>query len=68
MDPMPRVQIEANLAPIFKIEKQAEQVKYYTQILSYISGIGDEKVANLKAHYDVYYFYRCIRSARAASR
>jgi len=57
MDPMPRDQIASNLAPILKIEKQAERVKYYTQILSYIGSISDEKAANLKAHYDIYYFY-----------
>ena len=67
MDPMPRDQIEANLAPILKIEKQAERVKYYTQILSNISSIGDEKSANLKAHYDVYYFYYLAANFHLAS-
>ena len=57
MDPMPRDQIASNLAPILKIEQQAERVKYYAQILGTIGSISDEKAANLKAHYDVYYFY-----------
>ncbi len=57
MDPMPREQVASNLAPILKIEKQAERVKYYTQILGYIGSISNEKADKLKGHYDIYYFY-----------
>ncbi len=45
--PIPRDELAANLAPILKIEKRTDQIKYYTEMLLYL----------LKAHYDVYYVY-----------
>ncbi len=57
IDPIPRDQIAANLAPIVKIEKQAERIQYYVRVLGPMGLISDETNATLKTHYDIYYIY-----------
>ncbi|MGH7847358.1 MAG: hypothetical protein ACREQW_19600 [Candidatus Binatia bacterium] len=55
--PIARDQLAANLAPLLKVERRAEQVKYYTLLLDKIGGIGEEGAQALKNHHDVYYVY-----------
>lgn len=55
--PIPRDELAANLTPILKLERRSDQVKYYTQMLNTLGGLSEEKAADLKAHYDVYYVY-----------
>ncbi|MGH7773349.1 MAG: hypothetical protein ACREQA_14075 [Candidatus Binatia bacterium] len=55
--PVPRDQLSANLAPILKIEKRADGVKYYTQMLRTVGEMSEEGAGKLKAHYDIYYIY-----------
>ncbi len=55
--PIPRDELAANLAPILKIEKRSDQIKYYTEMLLYLGGLSQDKAEDLKAHYDVYYVY-----------
>ncbi len=57
IDPVPRDQLAANLAPILKIEKRADGVKYYTQMLRTVGEMSEEGAGKLKAHYDIYYIY-----------
>ena len=55
--PLPPDQLAANLAPLLKIEKRAEQVKYYALLLDNLGGIGEANAAAIKQHHDVYYVY-----------
>jgi hypothetical protein len=55
--PMGRDQLAANLAPLLKIERRADQVKYYTLLLDKVGGLGEEGAQALKNHHDVYYVY-----------
>ena len=48
IDPVPRDQLAANLAPILKIEKRADGVKYYTQMLRSVDGMSDEGAGKAK--------------------
>lgn len=57
VQPISRDQIVANLTPILNIEKRADRVKYYTQVLGFTGGNADERGEKLKAHYDIYYVY-----------
>jgi hypothetical protein len=55
--PLPPDQLAANLAPLLKIEKRAEQVKYYALLLDNLGGIGEANAAAIKQHHDIYYVY-----------
>ena len=57
IDPVPRDQLAANLAPVLKIEERAARVKHYSQMLGSMAGMSKEKSDHLKAHYDIYYVY-----------
>lgn len=55
--PIARDQLAANLAPLLKIERRADRVKYYTLLLDKIGGIGEQGAQALKDYHDVYYVY-----------
>jgi hypothetical protein len=57
MNPIPRDQLAANMAPILKIEKRYAQVSRYTKILGSQGWISEQQWEELKPHYDVYYVY-----------
>ncbi len=57
VEPILRNQLAANIKPILKIEERIDQMRYYTNMLDSIGGISQEKLAELKGHYDVYYVY-----------
>lgn len=57
MNPIPRDQLAANMAPILKIEKRYAQVSHYTKILGSQGWISEQQWEELKPHYDVYYVY-----------
>lgn len=66
IDPIPRDHLVANLAPILKVEKRFERVKYYTQMLISVSGISEERLEKLKPHYDIYYVYYLASNVQLA--
>jgi hypothetical protein len=55
--PIGRDQLAANLAPLLKIERRADQVKYYSLLLDKVGALGEAGASALKNHYDVYYVY-----------
>ncbi len=55
--PLPPDQLAANLAPLLKVEKRADQVRYYALLLDNLGGIGEENAAAIKQHHDIYYVY-----------
>jgi hypothetical protein len=55
--PLSRDELAANLAPLLKIERRADQVKYYSLLLTNLGGIGAESVAIIKNHHDIYFVY-----------
>lgn len=57
IDPIPPSQLVANIAPILKVEKRADQMRYYVQVLDALGGMSKERSEELKAHYDIYYVY-----------
>jgi len=57
IDPAPRNQLVANIAPILDVEKRADRIMYYVKVLDSIGGMSKERSEELKAHYDVYYVY-----------
>ncbi len=63
---IPRDQLTANLAPILKVEKRADEVKANTQILGFAGQITTEKVDALKTHFDVYYVHYLAASVYLA--
>jgi len=64
--PIPRDRLAANMAPILEIEKRFNQVRYYTQTLSSLGWISEEKWEELKPHYDIYYVYYLASSIHLA--
>ncbi|HWP59023.1 MAG TPA: hypothetical protein VNL14_14115 [Candidatus Acidoferrales bacterium] len=55
--PITREELAANLGPLLRIERRAEQVKYYSVLLNGAGGIGEREAQALKDHYDIYYVY-----------
>jgi hypothetical protein len=65
-NPVPREQVEANLAPMLRVERRADQVKYYTEMLVLMEGMSQESAQKLKATHDVYYVYYLAASVHLA--
>lgn len=57
MNPIPRDQLAASMAPILRIEKRYSQARYYTQMLGSLGWMNEEQWEKLKSHYDIYYIY-----------
>jgi hypothetical protein len=57
IQPLSRDEVAANLAPLLKIERRADQVKYYSLLLTNLGGIGADSVAIIKKHHDIYFVY-----------
>ncbi len=57
LTPISRDQLVENLGPMLRLEKRADQVKYYTQMLVLVGKIDEGKFQDLKAHHDVYFTY-----------
>lgn len=66
INPIPRDQLAANIAPILQIEKRLDQVRYYTKVLGSVGGISEEKTTELKKHLDVYYVYYLASNVQLA--
>lgn len=66
VNPISRDQLAENLAPILRMERRVDQVKYYTQMLAYLGGISSEKTEDLKAHHDIYYVYYVAANVQLA--
>jgi hypothetical protein len=65
-NPVPREQVEGNLGPMLRVERRADQMKYYTEVLVQMEGMSQESAQKLKATHDVYYVYYLAASVHLA--
>jgi hypothetical protein len=66
LNPVPREEVEANLAPMLKAERRADQIKYYAQLLVRMEAMSQESAKKLKSTHDVYYVYYVAASVYLA--
>jgi hypothetical protein len=65
-NPVPREEVEANLAPMLRVERRADQVKYYSEMLLRMEGLSRESAQKLKSTHDIYYVYYLAASVYLA--
>jgi hypothetical protein len=57
INPAPRDQLIENLAPIRKIEREANKLSFVYEKLTLVGLVNDEDNKKIKEYYDVYYIY-----------
>ncbi len=66
IDPIPRNQLVANIAPILKIEERADQIRQYAKMLDSLGRLNKKRSEEVKAHYDIYYVYYLVSNVQLA--